>query len=140
MTSSSWGTLWEDDEVDVLIAVWGEEDIQAKLDGTTHNIKVFEAIAQKLSDLGFEGRTAMQCREKIKKLKGDYRKIKAHNQKSGRNRRSYKYLEQMDSILGHRPASQPPVLLQSSQYETNPNSTRDLETEIGESSDISAGR
>ena len=51
-TSNKRGTLWEDDEVDALIAVWGEEDIQAKLDGTTRNIKVFEAIARKLSDLG----------------------------------------------------------------------------------------
>ena len=82
-TSNKRGTIWEDDEVDALIAVWGEEDIHAKLDGTKCNIKVFEAIAQKLSDLGFKGRTAVQCREKIKKLKGDYRKIKAHNHKSG---------------------------------------------------------
>ena len=82
-TSNKRGTLWEDDEVDALIAVWEEEDILAKLDATARNIKVFEALAQKLSDLGFEGRTAVQCRKKIKKLKGDYRKIKAHNHKSG---------------------------------------------------------
>ena len=99
--SNKRGTLWEDREVDALIAVWGEEDIQAKLDGATRNIKVFEAIAQKLKDLGFEDRTAVQCREKIKKMKGNYRKIKAYNNRSGLNRQTYKYLEQLDSILGH---------------------------------------
>ena len=62
------GTLWEDGEVNALIAVWGEEDIKAKLDGATQNLKVFEVIAQKLKDLGFEGRTAIQCREKIQKI------------------------------------------------------------------------
>ena len=60
--SNKRGTLWEDSEVDALIAVWGEEDIQAKVNGATQNIKVFEAIAQKVKDLGFEGRTAVQCR------------------------------------------------------------------------------
>ena len=50
--SNKRGTLWEDREVDALIAVWGEEGIQAKLDGATRNIKFFKAIAQKLKDLG----------------------------------------------------------------------------------------
>ena len=35
------GTIWQDEVVDELLAVWGEEDIQAKLDGATRNIKVF---------------------------------------------------------------------------------------------------
>ena len=101
-TSNKRGILWEDNEVNALIAVWGEEYIQAKLDGTTHNIKVFKATAQKLSDLGFKGRTAMQCREKNKKLKGNYRRdwSRPYINKSGQNHRTYKYLEQMNSILG----------------------------------------
>ena len=40
---------------------------------------------------------AVQCRKKIKKLKGDYRKIKGHNNKSGRNHKTSKYTEQLDS-------------------------------------------
>ena len=77
-----------------------------------------------------------------KKLKGDYRKIKAHNDRSGRNRKTYKCLEQLDSILGHRPVSQPPVVLQSVQHEANPKSSGDLETQTVtevESSDNLAG-
>ena len=62
------GTIWQDKVVDELLAVWGEEDIQAKLDGATRNIKVFEAIAQKLHDLGFEGRMAVQCRKYMEQL------------------------------------------------------------------------
>ena len=80
----------------------------------------FEAIAQKLHDLGFEGRMAVQCRKKIKKLKGDYRKIKGHNNKSGRNRKTWSSL-----TPGHRPATEPPVVLQSTRQtlkmiQTNP--------------------
>ena len=132
------GTMRQDEEVNALLAVWGEEDIQAKLDGVTRNIKVLEAIAQRLHDFGFEGRTAVQCREKIKKLKGDYRKIKAHNNKSGRNCKTSKYMEQLDSILGHRPATESPVVLQSTQQETNPEDDPDKPTEE-DPLDISAG-
>lgn len=76
------GALWEDEEVDTLIAIWGE-DVQAKLDGATRNVKVFDSIAKRLQELGFKARTAVQCREKIEKLKGAYRKTKNHNGKSG---------------------------------------------------------
>ena len=58
------GSLWSDEEVKELIAIWGEEGIQSQLDGTT--------------------RTAVQCREKLKKLKSEYRRAKDHNNRSGR--------------------------------------------------------
>lgn len=106
------GAVWVDAEVDALLGIWGEEDVQSKLDGATRNIKVFETIASRLKDLGYE-RTAVQCREKIKKLKGEYRKICTHNNLTGRNRKTIRHLDQLDSILGHRPAQQPSVLLQS---------------------------
>ena len=70
------GNLWSDAEVAALIAIWGEEEIQCQLDGTTRNIKVYRKIAEKLQENdGFE-RTAVQCREKIKKLKSDYRRAR----------------------------------------------------------------
>ncbi|XP_077100174.1 uncharacterized protein LOC143751496 [Siphateles boraxobius] len=40
-----------------------------------------------------------------KKLKSDYRAVKDHNGRSGSNRKSWKWYEQMDGIYGHRPAS-----------------------------------
>ncbi|CAM4571488.1 unnamed protein product [Leuciscus chuanchicus] len=46
-----------------------------------------------------------QCREKLKKLKSDYRAVKDHNGRSGSNRKSWKWYEQMDGIYGHRPVS-----------------------------------
>ena len=134
------GAIWQDEEVVALIALWGEEDIQAKLEGTTRNIKVFETISNKLKDLGFESRTAVQCREKVKKLKADYRKMKAHNNRSGRNRKTSRYMDQLDLILGHRPASQSLVVFQSAQKEVNSGEESDLEVQTGkEPLDTSAG-
>ena len=43
--------------------------------------------------------------EKLKKLKSDYRAIKDHNGRSGSNRKTWKWFDQMDAIYGQRPAS-----------------------------------
>ena len=56
-------------------------------------------------------RTGSQCREKVKKLRGDYRKIKDNNNESGRVRRSSKIFEAKDRILGHKPAMHPSVVV-----------------------------
>uniref|UniRef100_A0A3P8RN94 Myb/SANT-like DNA-binding domain-containing protein n=1 Tax=Amphiprion percula TaxID=161767 RepID=A0A3P8RN94_AMPPE len=48
-------------------------------------------------------RTMKQCREKLKKLKSDYRSMKDHNGRSGSNWRCWKWFSQMDAI--YRPAS-----------------------------------
>ena len=101
------GNLWSDSEVAALIAIWGEEEIQCQLDGTTRNKKVYRKIAAKLQDNdGFE-RTAVQCREKIKKLKSEYRRARDRNNKSGRGRTICTFFTQLDAILGCRPASAP---------------------------------
>lgn len=45
-----------------------------------------------------------QRREKLKKLKQDYKKLKDHNNRSGSDRRTNKWYERLDALLGHRPA------------------------------------
>ncbi|CAM4599697.1 unnamed protein product [Leuciscus chuanchicus] len=50
-------------------------------------------------------RTSEQCRIKCKKLRSDYRKVIDHNSRSGVHRKNWKWLEMMDAIYGHRPAS-----------------------------------
>ncbi|PIO39585.1 hypothetical protein AB205_0195570 [Aquarana catesbeiana] len=54
---------------------------------------------------GFE-RTSCQCRAKLKKLKGQYKKFKDDNSRSGNSRRTWKWYDAMDAIYGHRPANQ----------------------------------
>ena len=117
-TGRDHGSLWSEEEVTVLIAIWGEEEIQRELDGSTRNIKVYEKIASRLSLLeDCSERTAVQCREKIKKLKGEYRKAKDNNTKSGRGRTICAFFNQLDAILGCRPASAPSSVIGSMDQE-----------------------
>ncbi|KAI9525253.1 hypothetical protein NQZ68_009933 [Dissostichus eleginoides] len=48
--------------------------------------------------------SANSCRDKIKKLKQDYKKIKDHNNKSGNGRKTSKWYDRLDALLGHRPS------------------------------------
>ena len=52
-------------------------------------------------------RTLVQRRDKIKKVRAEYRKVKDHNSESGRERKDLSYFDKLDAILGHRPATQP---------------------------------
>ena len=102
---------WSDEETRRLIQLWGEEDVQAQLEGCKRNKAVYERLARSM--LPEFVRTGSQCREKIKKLRNEYKKIKDTNGKTGRGRKSMKFYEQLNEILGTRPATRPAVLLDS---------------------------
>ncbi len=95
---------WSVEEVQTFLSLIAEERIQQELDGATRNEKVFQEVAKLLAAHGYR-RTYKQCRDKLKKLKSDYRSIKDHNSRSGSNRRSWKWFDQMDAIYGGRPTS-----------------------------------
>ncbi|KAJ8389034.1 hypothetical protein AAFF_G00124310 [Aldrovandia affinis] len=95
---------WTDDEVQTFLSIYADEEIQRELESATRNDKVYAKISGKLSDLNIV-HTGRQCREKLKKLKQDYKKIKDHNNKSGSDRRTSKWFDRLDALLGHRPSS-----------------------------------
>lgn len=95
---------WTNDEVQALFCLVAEERIQRELDGATRNEKVYRRISELMVTYGYH-RIAKQCREKLKKLKSDYRSIKDYNGRSGASRKEWRWFGQMDSIYGHRPAS-----------------------------------
>ena len=66
-----------------------------------------------MREAGYE-RTYQQCRDKIKKLKGEYKKEKDRHNKTGEERTTWDYFDAMDSILGHRPATRPPIVIDTS--------------------------
>ena len=111
-TANSSGVSWSDDDVKALLAIWGEDKVQEELDGAVRNKVVFVGIAKKMRELGYEG-DWQQCKVKIKNLKSIYRDIKDHNGETGRGRKTCKFYKELDEILGHRPASIPPVVLDS---------------------------
>jgi hypothetical protein len=101
---------WHYKEVKALIATWGESNVQEELDGAVRNQAIYQRIAKKLHEQGFE-RDWKQCRAKTKNLKTKYREVKDHNGETGRGRITCKFYKELDRILGHRPASVPSSLL-----------------------------
>ncbi len=76
------GVGWTDAEVRALIGFWVDFRIQAELDGAVRNKAIYEKIARKMAEAGFN-RDWKQCRAKIKNLKNDYKNIKDSNNRSG---------------------------------------------------------
>uniref|UniRef100_A0A8C7E085 Myb/SANT-like DNA-binding domain-containing protein n=1 Tax=Naja naja TaxID=35670 RepID=A0A8C7E085_NAJNA len=91
------GTNWSDPEVVELLHLWADESVQAELESCLRNQHVFNRIAEVLREKGIH-RTGDQCREKIKKMKLEYRRIKDNN-KAPRGGRTWKFYEVMDRVL-----------------------------------------
>ena len=91
---------------------------------------------------GFE-RTATQCRDKIKKLKSEYQKVKDHNNETGRNRKKWKFYDALNDVLGNRPTTQPSTLIDTSAEIEKPSeepiSDDDIPSESVINDDISEG-
>ena len=51
----------------------------------------------------------------MNKLKIDYRKMKDKHNKTGENRNKWECFDATDAILGHRPTTRPPVVLDTSE-------------------------
>ena len=65
---------WTNDEVATIIDIWANVEIQGQLDGMRRNKKVYELISEEMSARGFV-RTFKQCRNKIKWLKHEYKRV-----------------------------------------------------------------
>ena len=90
---------WQDSEVEAFLNIYSEDGIQ----GSRRNTEVYQIISLRLAQRGIY-HTPKQCREKIKKLKQDYKKAKEISQQSGgSNRRTSKWFHSLDLILGNRP-------------------------------------
>ena len=86
-STSSRGSLWSDEEVRALIAIWGEANVQEELDGAVRNKVVYQDISKKLQEQGYN-RDWEQCKTKLKNLKKEYRQVKDHNGETGRGRKT----------------------------------------------------
>ena len=125
-TSTSRGSSWSDNEVRALISIWGEDRIQEELDGAVRNQAIFNSIAKKMEEKGYD-RDWQQRRNKIKNLKKEYRQIKDHNGQTGRGTKTCKYYKELDDILGH-PASVPAVVLDTGSTSNSSSTTEDTST------------
>ncbi|XP_065893653.1 uncharacterized protein [Dysidea avara] len=110
--------VWQDDETTKLLELWGEESVQASLEGCIRNITIYDKIAAELTSCGYQ-RTGMQCRERVKKLKKDYKKTKDNLNETGNKRKLCKFYEQINCILEDRPSTKPAIVLDSSDYDVD---------------------
>ncbi|XP_061678495.1 1-aminocyclopropane-1-carboxylate synthase-like protein 1 isoform X3 [Syngnathoides biaculeatus] len=92
------GSNWTDQEIVELLQLWSDESIQIELESSLRNQRVFDRIALILREKGIY-RTGDQCREKIKKMKLEYRRIKDNHKM-----RSWKFYDVMDRVITNRPA------------------------------------
>ena len=100
------------------------------MEGCKRNQDIFAKISSELSKEGYE-RTTQQCRDKIKKLKVEYRKIKDKRNKTGEDRSpEWDFFDVLDEILGHKPATAPPVVVNSLESLTNKGVSNDPEPEV----------
>ncbi|KAM4572544.1 1-aminocyclopropane-1-carboxylate synthase-like protein 1 [Odontesthes bonariensis] len=92
------GSNWTDPEIVELLQLWSDESVQIELESSLRNQRVFDRIAHVLREKGIY-RTGDQCREKIKKMKLEYRRIKDNHKM-----RTWKFYDVMDRVLANRPA------------------------------------
>ncbi|XP_036821314.1 uncharacterized protein LOC110507824 isoform X2 [Oncorhynchus mykiss] len=95
---------WSGEEVNAIVSIWSDEAIQRALRSSDSEYrgaaKVYHEIFVRLRKLGYKG-TVQQCRDKLKKLKGQYKEIKSN----GSDRRSSfppSWFDAMDAVLGQR--------------------------------------
>ena len=125
---------WTDEETRLLISIWGESKIQEELEGAVRNKSVYQKITKKLSESGYN-RDWNKCREKIKNLKTEFKKVKDHNNHTGEDRKVCHFYNEINEIIGTKAAIDPPCLLESGnssifdeeREEIDPLSTTDYE-------------
>lgn len=110
---------WTDNETRALLQVWSEESVQRKLNTVSKKKPIYDAIARKLGEMGYT-KTGEQCKTKIKNLLARYRKVKDGNRKSGTGAdSSFPFFDDIDTVIGTRATSEPPILLDSGIPETS---------------------
>ena len=98
------GKNWSNEEVYELIEVWSDDTIQEQLEGSHRNQQVYKKISKTLAEKGYT-RTWDQCRQKVKKLRKDYKDVVDNNSETGHKRKTFK------GILGSRPATKPSITI-----------------------------
>ena len=104
---------WTDAETFKLIELWSNETIQEGLEGCKKNSQVYAKLSDQMHKAGYKG-TLVQCRDKVKKLKGDYSKIKDGHKQTGKNRKKNKFYDKMNEVMSTKHSVTPPLILDTS--------------------------
>ncbi|XP_065129112.1 uncharacterized protein [Paramisgurnus dabryanus] len=94
---------WSAEHTRALLTIWAEDNVQRQFDGVCRNEDVMKYIVAELAKINIQ-RTTSQVREKLKKLRAQYKSVKIHNGRSGAQRKTFPWFDLMDEVLGHRPS------------------------------------
>ena len=99
-TNRNLGSNWTVSETRYLLELWRDNFPISKKRNTT----VWDAIAEKLNstfkDQGIPSyRAGAQCKARSKYLQDEYKRVKDHNSRSGNNRKSFEYYDEMYEVL-----------------------------------------
>ncbi|XP_068695949.1 myb/SANT-like DNA-binding domain-containing protein 1 [Montipora foliosa] len=95
---------WSDAETRFLLQLWRDSFPISK----RRNGAAWDSIAKKLNGvLNEQGistfRTGTQCKAQMKSLQDEYKRVKDHNSRSGNNRETFDYFDEIDAVLGCKP-------------------------------------
>ncbi|XP_059931643.1 uncharacterized protein LOC132474785 [Gadus macrocephalus] len=86
---------WPLGETQALLNIWADDSVQKQMEGMCRNEEVIQYIVNELSKMGIQ-RTTIQIREKLKKLRQQYKAVKRDETKT------FPFFEMMDSVLGDK--------------------------------------
>lgn len=126
------GSLWSTAEVECLLEIWADGGIQQQLDTTHKNSEIFKKISRYLRARGYE-RSVEQCREKLKKLRAQY--LKVRDSSSPDDKAKFRWYDAVGKIIG-KPTGEANVL--ESYVATPSASPADVTEDAGPASQLSS--
>jgi hypothetical protein len=112
-TGQKRGAAWSDDETRLLLSIWEEKSVEEQLDDPrVNNVGIYKTISDEMAEKGYV-KSSDQCKVRMHTLKRAYRSCKGNMKKSGKGRGTCKFYEELDAILGCRPASSPLKVVES---------------------------
>ena len=103
------GTVFSKPERLLLLQLWRDEDVEGQLAGCHRNITVYTRLSELMGLQGYD-RTAEQCLNKFKAMRGEWVKMKRNLDRSGTSGRCNGTNEEMEiltEVLGTRPIHTP---------------------------------
>ncbi|XP_073177773.1 uncharacterized protein [Lepidochelys kempii] len=100
---------WSLEHSQILVNLWCEASKTVDFSKSTRNDHLYQQISKKLAALQIF-RTSDQCRERIKRLKREYRKTRDKNRFSGNSPMTCPFYDDFDRVLSTVPSTEPTVL------------------------------
>ena len=103
------GANWADEELRHLLVIWAQPEIQEELNSKLRNKPIFARMAAQLARDGFAARDGQACREKINRIRREYRLMLDSSRKSGQGNEDDLpcWFEIVHAVLKNKPSTSP---------------------------------